>query len=384
MPKELVGICTTFLVRYSKMNDLAGRQKGRMFKELPMVSIIMLNYNGKRFLDGCLSSLSRINYPKSCYEVIMVDNGSLDGSVGYVRKNFPWVKILVLNGNYGYTGGNNRGVDVAKGDFIVFLNNDTVVDKEWLMELVNVMLLDDKIAICGSKVIAMDNPHNVQYAGGFLNLVGGALFYPFHGQKLRHAFYLVGSIHGASFLMKKVIFKKIGAFDESFFMYSDENDLCLRAWIQDYHVGYSPYSIVYHYGGGTAGTLNVKKSSILHERLKSSLRIYYGNRNSIASVIKNFQIQNIFLGITFSYLYLLFQLILLLRIKSSEVKFLVKAGFWPIKNLKKIWKKRLIVQKGRKINDQTLIRWKLLLSITDMLTLILVGPNRVNLTESLR
>ena len=342
-----------------------------MFKELPMVSIILLNYNGKRFLDGCFSSLSRINYPKSCYEVIMIDNGSLDDSVEFVRQNFPWVKILALNGNYGYAGGNNRGVDVAKGDFIVFLNNDTVVDEEWLAELVNVMLLDDKIAICGSKVVSMDNPHHVQYAGGFLNLVGGALFYPFHGQKSRHDFYLVGSIFGASFLMKKVIFKKIGGFDESFFMYSDENDLCLRAWIQGYHVAYSPYSIVYHYGGGTAGTLSRNQSCILSARLRSSLRIYYGNRNSIASIIKNFQIKNLFIGIAFSYLYLLFQLILLLRVKSSEVKFLVKAGFWPIKNLKKIWKKRLIVQKCRKINDQTLLEWKLLLSITDMLRLIL-------------
>ena len=87
-----------------------------MTDALPFVSVVVLNCNGKHFLDGCLSSLSKIDYPKSCYEVIMVDNGPIDSSVKYAKRKFPWVTILALNGNYGYAGGNNEGVRIAKGD----------------------------------------------------------------------------------------------------------------------------------------------------------------------------------------------------------------------------------------------------------------------------
>ena len=345
-----------------------------MIDVIPFVSIIVLNYNGRSFLSGCLSSLSRIDYPKSCYEVIIVDNGSLDGSVGYVKKNFPWVKIFALDGNYGYTGGNNRGVDVAKGDLMVFLNNDTVVDKQWLRELVNVMLLDDKIAICGSKVVSMDKPDHVQYAGGFLNLLGGTLFHPFHGQKSNRDFYLVGSIHGASFLMRKMIFKMIGGFDEDFFMYSDENDLCLRAWIYGYRVAYAPRSVVYHFAEGSIHRSegNSRLKSLLGARLMSPLTVYHGNKNSVASIIKNFELREVLVGTFFSVFYCSLQLLLLLKkADSKEIVLLLKAVFWPIKNLKKIWKKRLIVQKNRKISDQKLLKWKLLISITNTLRLLL-------------
>jgi len=338
-----------------------------------MVSIILVNYNGKRFLDGCLSSLSRIKYPKSCYEVIMVDNRSLDCSVEYVRNNFPWVKILALNGNYGYTGGNNRGVDVAKGDFIVFLNNDTVVDEEWLGELVKVMLRDDKIAICGSKVLSMDNPNNVQYDGGFLNLVGGTLFYPLHERKPNNDFYLVGSIHGASFLMRKLIFKLIGGFDKDFFMYSDENDLCLRVWIYGYHVAYAPHSIVYHLGRGSSFgyTENSDLKNIFGARLISPLTLYHGNKNSIASLIKNFELKGVLCGVVFSFFYSALQLLLLLKKADIQgILLLLRAIFWPIKNLKKIWKKHLIVQRSRKTSDAWLIRNQLLLSIGQTLRLV--------------
>ena len=340
----------------------------------PFVSIIVLNYNGILFLDECFSSLLQINYPKSCYEVIMVDNGSIDCSVEYVKKNFPSVKILALNRNYGYTGGNNRGVRIAKGDFVVFLNNDTVVDKEWLRELVNVMLLDEKIAICGSKVIFMDKLDHVQYSGGFLNLLGSTLFYPFHGQESNRDFYLVGSICGASFLMRKVIFEMIGGFDEDFFMYSEENDLCLRAWIYGYRVAYAPSSVVYHFAGGSSHGPegNSRFESLLGARLISPLTIYHGNKNSIASIIKNFELRQVLVGAVFSFFYCTLQLLLLLKKADSKgIVLLSKAVFWPIKNLKKIWKKRLVIQKNRKLSDRKLIEVKLLISISDTLGLII-------------
>jgi len=343
-------------------------------KKLPKVSIIIPNYNGRSFLDACLSSISQINYPRDRYDVILVDNGSNDGSVEYVRNRFPWVIILVLNRNYGFTGGNNRGAKIARGDLIVFLNNDTVVDKNWLYELVKVTLSDKLIGICGSKIMSMKDRNVTQYNGRHLHVLGGVIpsaFYTYKNE-LGKEFHAVGSVQGSSFLVRKDVFKSLGGFDRDYFLYSDEVDICYRAWISGYYVAYAPNSIVYHYGGGTARTLNSNRSGILYERLKSSLHIYYGTRNSIINVLKNLELRNMLLGIVFSFFLLLFQLLVLLKDGDiKDARLLISASMWPIKNLKNVWKKRLNIQARRKLSDQKLLEWKLLISITDTLRLIL-------------
>jgi GT2 family glycosyltransferase len=103
---------------------------------VPFVSVIVLNYNGRNFLRKCLSSLKLTNYPKSKYEVLLVDNGSTDDSTEFVVRNFPWVRVIFLHQNFGFGGGNNRGVKFAKGEYVAFLNNDTEVTENWLSELV--------------------------------------------------------------------------------------------------------------------------------------------------------------------------------------------------------------------------------------------------------
>jgi GT2 family glycosyltransferase len=352
-------------------------------RNLPKVSIIIVNYNGKKFLEQCLSALFKTDYPLSCYEVIMVDNGSMDNSVKYVKENFPFVRIIALSKNYGFTGGCNKGVKGARGEFVAFLNNDTVVDKNWLRELVKVMQINKKIGMCGSKIIFIEKPEIVQYAGGYLHLLG-AIFDPFHESKPDRDFYYVGSICGASFLIRKDLFEKVGGFDEDFFLYADEVDLCLRVWLVGYRVAYSPYSIVHHYGEGTVNKLNNKiaqSNNVLYARLRSSATIYHGNKNSMAFIIKNFQIKNLFIGVIFSYFYLLFQLIWLLQTKSSEIKFLIKAGFWPVRNFRNLWKKRIKIQNERKIDDKWLEKNNVLLSIGKLLKLTLQLRTKLNNTS---
>lgn len=279
-----------------------------------------------------------------------------------------------MDKNYGFTGGNNRGAKVANGELVVFLNNDTVVDRNWLCELVRVMLENAKTGICGSRIVFKKKLGVSQYAGGYLHLVGGTIFSPFHGSEPDQDSYVVGSICGASFAIKRNVLKDIGGFDEGFFLYADEGDLCLRAWIYGYQVAYAPYSLVYHYAGGTASKQSDGKpqfSDVLYARLISPATVYYGNRNSIALLIKNFQTKNLLTGLVFSYLYLFLQLILLLRNKRGEVKLLIKAGAWSLWNLKTIWKKRVIIQRRRKVSDNWLIRNKLLLPIGNTLKLVM-------------
>lgn len=243
--------------------------------ELPFVSIIVLNYNGKFFLSNCLSSIYQIAYPHSNFELIFVDNASTDGSIEYVRENFPSTIILALEKNYGFTEGNNRGAKLAHGDFLVFLNNDTEVHRDWLYELVKIMATDPRIGICGSKIMSMKKPGIVQYSGRCLHILGGVIPNPSINFKsgMGTSFNVVGCVQGSSFLVRKSVFKSLLGFDSSYFLYSDEVDLCQRAWISGNYVAYSSKSIVYHYGGGgSEGNTNDYLSGILNERLKSPLQ----------------------------------------------------------------------------------------------------------------
>src|SRR5262249_24110127 len=117
----------------------------------PKVSIIVVNWNGERFLKDCLSALSGQTYAN--YEIILVDNGSSDNSVCFTRKNFPEVKLVALRENTGFTGGNAVGLEVAVGDFVALVNNDARPEKTWLEHLIHPMLEDRTIGICAPKVI---------------------------------------------------------------------------------------------------------------------------------------------------------------------------------------------------------------------------------------
>lgn len=352
------------------MNSLSYKEEART-STLPLVSIVILNHNGKRFLEDCLSSVFNINYPHERFEVILVDNASTDDSVGFVEEKYPLVKVLALDANYGFASGNNKGIKLAKGEIFAFLNNDTVVDGNWLNRLVQ-PIENAKADICGSKIVFMKNPDAVQYSGGYLHLIGGAIFVPFHRVVLGQSYYLVGSVSGASFAIRRDVFEDLEGFDDDFFMYAEEGDLCLRALVSGYKIAYSPFSITYHYGGGS-GSLQPphkhKLDDVAYSRLVSPLTTYYGNRNSIVMSLKTFQTKNVLKALTFSYLYLFVQLILLLFRRPSEAKLLVMAAFWPLFNLKKIWQKRLMVQVKRKVTDDWLIRRGLLLSIGQTLKL---------------
>jgi len=124
---------------------------------LPFVSIIVVNYNGRRYLEDCFSSLQRLDYPADRFEVIMVDNASADGSVALVKKRFPWVRIIENKSNLGFAGGNNIAISQSQGDYVALLNNDTKVDRAWLIELIKVCESDPTIGACTSKMLLFYN-----------------------------------------------------------------------------------------------------------------------------------------------------------------------------------------------------------------------------------
>jgi GT2 family glycosyltransferase len=328
---------------------------------LPTVSIIILNYNGKEYVDGCFNSTTKISYPRDKYEVIMIDNGSSDGSVEYVRKKYPWVKISALNKNCGFTGGNNLGVRLAKGDYVVFLNNDVVVDENWLIELVKVVV-DSPDAIVTSKALFLDKPDIINHDGSKATLIGRGFCVNF-GRKDRNSGdfspKLVVQPYGASMLVKKDIFEEIGAFDEDYFTSLEDLDLGLRAWLFGHKVIYAPTSIFYHVGSGTGGW-----GSQL-----SDIIIYHSTKNSYMNILKYFDLSHALQGLALSLIYYFIMAIWFAKKtrRLRATKLILSAHIWIIKNISSIIKKRFEIQKKRKIPYRFLFQSSFFGSLPEMI-----------------
>jgi GT2 family glycosyltransferase len=216
------------------------------------VSIIILNWNGFEDTVECLESLKKITYPN--YEVILVDNGSRGNDAQVLEEKFgDYIHLIQNDHNYGYTGGNNIGMRYVLHDsaseYILILNNDTVVAPDLLDNMVQVAESDPSIGMVGSKVCYYDFPGRIQGIGGKVNMwTGRASLIGFKeidtGQYDKEQ--EVDYIFGCCLLVKTEVVRKIGLFDESYFCYWDETDYCFRARTAGYRVVYAPAATVWH------------------------------------------------------------------------------------------------------------------------------------------
>lgn len=221
--------------------------------KLPKVSVIIVNYNGKKFLKDCFGSLYHSNYPQSKLEVIMVDNGSRDGSINFVRKNFPKVKILRSEVN-NYCRANNLGIIKAKGEYVALLNNDTRVDKDWLLELVKAIIADRHIAAAGSKICFMDgrieSRGHVDLPNFYWKDRDKGLEDTAEGEKVEE----VNSLSNCAILYRKEALEDVGYLDEDFNMYMEDIDVCIRLKKKRWKLVYVPKSVVYHFHHGSTNS----------------------------------------------------------------------------------------------------------------------------------
>jgi GT2 family glycosyltransferase len=236
------------------------------------VSIIVVNWNGARFLKPCLSALSNQTYD-DC-EIILVDNGSGDGSVSLVKENFPAVKVVELAENLGFTGGNAAGLKVAKGEFIALVNNDALPERNWLEKLLQPMLTDPNIGICASELI-IEGTKIIDSAGNGIT-TGAVGFNRGLGTDMQDFSIseLVFGACGAAALYRRSMLTEIGFFDDEFFLYDEDIDLSFRAQLAGWKCRYVPDAVAHHKGNATS------------ERL-SDLHIYYHTRNLEFVWIKN-------------------------------------------------------------------------------------------------
>jgi Predicted glycosyltransferases len=239
---------------------------------MELISVIVLNYNGKGFLNSCLSSLASQTY--SDFEVIVVDNGSRDGSPEYIEENYPWVRLAKNDENLGFAGGTNVGIRAAKGEFIITLNNDSRADSRFIEELIKPMA-DPEVGVCAAKMLFPDG--RINSAGICISRSGAAwdrgMFEPDRGQ-YEFVEEVFGACAGAA-LYRREMLDEIGLFDEDFFLYLEDVDLAFRARLAGWKCLYVPGARVIHHHGGTAG-------------VGSDLAVYYGNRNIVWYPIKDF------------------------------------------------------------------------------------------------
>lgn len=249
----------------------------------PGVSVITVNLNGKEYLSDLFDSLDNLNYPKENLEFIMVDNGSDDGSTGFIADKYPRVKIIKNNFNAGFAIANNQGAQAAAGEYVAFLNNDMKVDKNWLAELVKPINKDSEVVCAGSKVLSIDGK-NLDFAGSMINFEGKGfqVDYGLSVDKDTHRQNsFVPFVNGGAMIVKKDVFINSGGFDEDFFAYYEDVDLGWRLWVLGYRVLFVPGSVVYHVHHGTSKIFSDDKLRFLKER------------NALYSVFKNYDDENL-------------------------------------------------------------------------------------------
>lgn len=315
----------------------------------PLVSVIILNYNGLEITDACLKAVSRTQYPN--FEVILVDNASTDGSPKYFSEHYPSIRLIVNSENKGFSEGNNDGIRAARGKYIVLLNNDVEVTPNWLSEMVRVAESDPRIAACGPKILSFYKRNRFEYngaAGGFFDIYGypvlqGRIFEKIEddlGQydKVRDVFWA----GGCCILIRKEVLNETGLFDETFFADFEEMDLCWRILLSGYRIVYVPSAKIYHMGGSTGKD--------------QSKRWFFKQRNNLIIMIKNYDLKNLFKTLPLRVLFEIPTMFVKKQRPGTDRRMPtvpLKALFWIVRNFRLVWRERLRVQRNvRKVSDE--------------------------------
>ncbi|MDQ6845035.1 MAG: glycosyltransferase family 2 protein [Bacteroidota bacterium] len=251
---------------------------------LPSVAVVILNWNGKHFLEKFLPSVLSSNYHN--LSVIVADNGSADDSVWFLRKNFPQVRVLVSDTNEGFSQGYNSALKKVTADYYVLLNSDVEVTPAWIYPIIALMESDNKIAACQPKILSFERKDQFEYAGaagGWIDHLG----YPFtRGRIFDTCEKDVGQYDtpqeifwatGACLFVRSSVFHELNGFDEYFFAHQEEIDLCWRMQRAGYKIFAEPASKVYHVGGGTLPAGDRKK-------------VFLNFRNNLVMMTKNLRL----------------------------------------------------------------------------------------------
>ncbi|MBC8492508.1 MAG: glycosyltransferase family 2 protein [Chloroflexi bacterium] len=245
-------------------------------------SIITLNWNGKPYLEDCLSSVMARTYPD--FEVVLVDNGSTDGSAEFVAQRFPQVRIIRHDENLGFAAGNNTAIRATRSPYVAtFLNNDAQAEPTWLAELVEAMESDDQVGMCASKMLFAHRPEVIDSSGLSPDVAGIAWNRRWGERDVDDdagPTEVFGACAGAA-LYRHAMLGQIGLFDEDFFAYLEDADLAWRARLAGWKCLYVPSAVAYHVHSATGG-------------VGSPFKNYLLGRNKIWTIVKNYPSPQLF------------------------------------------------------------------------------------------
>jgi len=222
---------------------------------LPLVTVIVVNYNGKHFLKDCLNSLANQTYPQHRVEVIVVDNNSTDGSAAFLRQEFPWVRTINAGKNLGFAAGNNLGLSIARGEWVALLNNDAIAEPDWLQASVESGVLADDIGGVAGHIVFANDPNRIN-STGLVVLTDGRGADRDVGKldsEVRRPRGEVFGGCGAGLVLRRAMLDELGLFDPKLFMYYEDLDLAWRARSAGWRFVYEPKARVRHVFGGSAG-----------------------------------------------------------------------------------------------------------------------------------
>ena len=246
----------------------------------PLVSLITINFNGKPFLEPLLDSIRQQDFPVDQLEVILVDNGSSDGSLELLRERYPEVRLIVNPGNYGFAKANNQGAEIARGRYLALINNDMRIAPDWVSRMVAHREQASADMICVSSKI-------VNWDGTLIDFMGGSVAFNGMGFQTNFRAPVEAPVAreypeellfacGGAMLIDRDVYLEVGGFDEDYFAYFEDVDLGWLLWVLGYRVGFCGGAVAYHRFNGTSSKFGWHKKLVLFER------------NSLYTLIKNY------------------------------------------------------------------------------------------------
>lgn len=302
-------------------------------------SVIIPNWNGQELLQDCFESLRNQTYQN--FETILVDNGSVDNSVKYAEKNFPGIRIIALQKNFGFASAINKGVKASNTKYVVFLNNDTKVDQDWLKNLIQCVESHPEVISVNSKLLNFYDRKSIDGVGMLINEVGQARSIGWQEKdkgRYDKEQYIFGATGGAS-LFRRENFIKVGFFDEKYFMYSEEVDFAFRAQFLGYKSIFCPKAKIFH------------KHKATSKRLPAHIE-YWQFRNMTQTIIKDFPASILFKKWRWLKIILVHLNTIFYQLKNGFFWPPFMADLWILFHLPHLLRQRKKIQSSRKVSDE--------------------------------
>lgn len=312
-----------------------------MSNTVPLISVVIVNWNGESIIQKCIRSVLDQEYPS--LEIIVVDNASTDGSAAMITHQFPSIRLVRNTSNVGFATGSNQGVNQATGEYILFLNTDAWLGKDFFPPLVQEFQRDPKLAAAGPLLLRANDPTLLDTCGSYWTLYTWLYHFGYGKEASRKIYHTPRdffAIKGAVFIVRKDAFDRVGSFDNDFWCYYEETDLCHRFWIAGYKCRYLPVSTAYHEGGVTS-------KKFFHARIQ-----FHNFKNQLQSFLKNFSFRSLLWILPVHILFMIgISIVWIIRGKVSIAISPYAAIAWTCYNIRPIVNKRKMVQTTRELAD---------------------------------